>query len=197
MQIQVQRAHGRICWCADARRFLKSASISPPRLHLPCITGRGGGIHKVKQATSDRSLNLSHIPFTSSTLGLRLNLTEEEEDDKEMEIKELDSGSGSIAAATEALTRNSNSMALERISTSTGTSNSMALRLVLMFTSWNLFNIYFNIFNKQVLKVYAFPLTVTALQFGIGAVLVLLMWALNLHKRPRISALSQPQVNCN
>lgn len=38
-------------------------------------------------------------------------------------------------------------------------------------------NIVFNIYNKQVLKVYPYPFTSTLCQFGVGAVFVLLMWA--------------------
>lgn len=47
------------------------------------------------------------------------------------------------------------------------------------------------VMRMQVLKVYAFPMTVTAMQFGIGSVLILLMWSMNLHKRPKIPSLSQ------
>lgn len=56
-----------------------------------------------------------------------------------------------------------------------------------MFGLWYLLNIYFNIYNKQVLKVYPFPATITAFQFGCGSLLVLLMWSLNLHPRPKIT----------
>ncbi|KAL0461696.1 UNVERIFIED_CONTAM: Phosphoenolpyruvate/phosphate translocator 2, chloroplastic [Sesamum latifolium] len=56
-----------------------------------------------------------------------------------------------------------------------------------MFAIWYLLNIYFNIYNKQVLKVYPFPATVTAFQFGCGTVVILLMWALNLHPKPKVS----------
>ncbi|KAK4264345.1 hypothetical protein QN277_025539 [Acacia crassicarpa] len=61
------------------------------------------------------------------------------------------------------------------------------LQLGSLFGLWYLFNIYFNIYNKQVLKVYQFPVTVTAIQFAVGAVLVLFLWTFNLHKRPKIS----------
>lgn len=61
------------------------------------------------------------------------------------------------------------------------------LELGLLFGLWYLFNIYFNIYNKQVLKVYPFPVTVTGVQFAVGTVLVLLMWGLNLYKKPKIS----------
>ncbi|KAG6635183.1 hypothetical protein I3843_11G024400 [Carya illinoinensis] len=61
------------------------------------------------------------------------------------------------------------------------------LELGALFGLWYLFNIYFNIYNKQVLKVYPYPITVTAVQFAVGTVLVSLMWGLNLYKRPKIS----------
>ncbi|GMN42536.1 hypothetical protein TIFTF001_011756 [Ficus carica] len=61
------------------------------------------------------------------------------------------------------------------------------LQLGSMFGIWYLLNINFNIFNKQVLKVYPFPATVTAFQFGCGTVMILLMWGLNLYTRPKIT----------
>ncbi|XP_052195582.1 phosphoenolpyruvate/phosphate translocator 2, chloroplastic-like isoform X1 [Diospyros lotus] len=61
------------------------------------------------------------------------------------------------------------------------------LQLGSMFVVWYLLNIYFNIYNKQVLKVFPFPATVTAFQFGCGTVLVFLMWSFNLYPRPRIT----------
>ncbi|GAB2289505.1 hypothetical protein Dimus_023815 [Dionaea muscipula] len=62
------------------------------------------------------------------------------------------------------------------------------LQLGSLFGLWYLFNIYFNIYNKQVLKVYHFPVTVTVGQFAVGTLLVLFMWTFNLYKRPKISA---------
>lgn len=56
-----------------------------------------------------------------------------------------------------------------------------------LFGLWYLFNIYFNIYNKQVLKVFPNPITVTTVQFAVGSVIVFFMWTLNLHKRPKIS----------
>ncbi|XP_010037556.2 triose phosphate/phosphate translocator, non-green plastid, chloroplastic [Eucalyptus grandis] len=61
------------------------------------------------------------------------------------------------------------------------------LELGLLFGFWYLFNIYFNIYNKQVLKVYHYPATVTMVQFAVGSVLVLFMWTFNLYKRPNVS----------
>ncbi|CAO2819067.1 unnamed protein product [Amaranthus hypochondriacus] len=62
------------------------------------------------------------------------------------------------------------------------------LELGILFGLWYLFNIYFNIYNKQVLKVYSFPVTITLVQFAVGSVLVLFMWAFNLYKKPKVSA---------
>ncbi|KAK3033034.1 hypothetical protein RJ639_035660 [Escallonia herrerae] len=64
---------------------------------------------------------------------------------------------------------------------------SRTLQLGAMFGIWYLLNIYFNIYNKQVLNVYPFPATVTAFQFGCGTVLILIMWAFNLYPRPKIN----------
>ncbi|KAE9620128.1 hypothetical protein Lal_00040295 [Lupinus albus] len=61
------------------------------------------------------------------------------------------------------------------------------LHLGAMFGTWYLLNIYFNIFNKQVLKVYPFPATVTAFQFGFATLMINLIWTLNLHPRPNIT----------
>ncbi|XAR50191.1 hypothetical protein NMG60_11004447 [Bertholletia excelsa] len=68
-------------------------------------------------------------------------------------------------------------------------SNSLSSTLLLgsLFGLWYLFNIYFNIYNKQVLKAFHFPVTVTTVQFAVGSVLVILMWSLNIYKRPKIS----------
>ncbi|KAK4257061.1 hypothetical protein QN277_006701 [Acacia crassicarpa] len=68
-------------------------------------------------------------------------------------------------------------------------SNSMANTLVLgsLFGFWYLFNIYFNIYNKQVLKAFHYPFTITSIQFAVGSILVLFMWGFNLYKRPKIS----------
>ncbi|GAB4845708.1 Palmitoyl-protein thioesterase 1 [Ancistrocladus abbreviatus] len=68
-------------------------------------------------------------------------------------------------------------------------SSSLVQTLLLgsLFGLWYLFNIYFNIYNKQVLKVYHFPVTVTLVQFTVGSLLVMFMWTFNLYKRPKIS----------
>ncbi|CAG9460678.1 unnamed protein product [Pedinophyceae sp. YPF-701] len=53
---------------------------------------------------------------------------------------------------------------------------------------WYFFNIGFNIWNKQVLKVYQFPMTCTVLQFSAGALLASAMWLLRLHPTPKIKS---------
>ncbi|XP_076954406.1 phosphoenolpyruvate/phosphate translocator 2, chloroplastic-like [Bidens hawaiensis] len=59
-------------------------------------------------------------------------------------------------------------------------------QLAAMFGVWYLLNIYFNIFNKQVLKVFPYPTTVTTCQFGCGTLMILIMWTLKLHPRPKL-----------
>ncbi|KAD5961145.1 hypothetical protein E3N88_12618 [Mikania micrantha] len=59
------------------------------------------------------------------------------------------------------------------------------LQLAAMFGTWYLLNIYFNIFNKQVLKVFPYPTTLTTFQFGCGSLMVFIMWTLKLHPRPK------------
>ncbi|KAI7747422.1 hypothetical protein M8C21_014991, partial [Ambrosia artemisiifolia] len=61
------------------------------------------------------------------------------------------------------------------------------LVLGLLFGLWYLFNIYFNIYNKQVLGVFPNPVTMTAVQLAVGTFIIFMSWALNLHKWPNIS----------
>lgn len=62
------------------------------------------------------------------------------------------------------------------------------LMLGSLFGLWYMFNICFNIYNKQVLKVFPYPITITSLQFAVGGVIASLMWLTGLHKRPSINA---------
>nr|GEV21756.1 triose phosphate/phosphate translocator, non-green plastid, chloroplastic-like [Tanacetum cinerariifolium] len=59
--------------------------------------------------------------------------------------------------------------------------------LGLLFAVWYLTNIYFNIYNKQVLQVFPHPLTMTAAQLAVGTFIIFLTSALNLHKWPNIN----------
>ncbi|CAO2193869.1 unnamed protein product [Urochloa humidicola] len=64
------------------------------------------------------------------------------------------------------------------------------VQLGAMIVAWYLLNIYFNIYNKQVLGALPLPLpyTITAFQLAFGSVLIFLMWATKLHPAPRLSA---------
>ncbi|CAI9753943.1 unnamed protein product [Fraxinus pennsylvanica] len=57
-----------------------------------------------------------------------------------------------------------------------------------LFGLWYLFNIFFNIYDKQVLEVFPRPLTITLVQLAVGTLLVIFMWIFNLYKRPKISS---------
>ncbi|KAL6643320.1 hypothetical protein ACP70R_018985 [Stipagrostis hirtigluma subsp. patula] len=61
------------------------------------------------------------------------------------------------------------------------------LQLGALFGLWYLFNIYFNIYNKQVLKVLPYPINITTVQFAVGTVIALFMWITGILKRPKIS----------
>ncbi|CAA6671452.1 unnamed protein product [Spirodela intermedia] len=71
---------------------------------------------------------------------------------------------------------------------SAGGSLMKTLYVGVLVALWYLFNIYFNIYNKQVLKVYPYPVTITTAQFAVGTVFVLFSWATNIIKRPKITS---------
>lgn len=62
------------------------------------------------------------------------------------------------------------------------------LMLGSLFGLWYLFNIFFNIYNKQVLKVFPYPITITNFQFAVGTVVVLLTWSTGLYKSPKVTS---------
>jgi len=62
------------------------------------------------------------------------------------------------------------------------------LYLGMLFGGWYLFNIWFNIYNKKALKAFPYPLTCTAIQFGVGSLMALTTWLLRIHPRPQIDA---------
>ncbi|XP_031501397.1 phosphoenolpyruvate/phosphate translocator 2, chloroplastic-like [Nymphaea colorata] len=65
---------------------------------------------------------------------------------------------------------------------------SQTLVLGSLFGLWYLLNILFNIYNKQVLKVYPFPITMTSFQLAVGCLLILFMWITGLYRRPKINS---------
>jgi len=58
--------------------------------------------------------------------------------------------------------------------------------LGLLFALWYAANIFFNIWNKQVLKAYAFPITGTFVQFFIGSCIAGAMWLLRIKEAPKV-----------
>lgn len=60
--------------------------------------------------------------------------------------------------------------------------------LIALFALWYASNIFFNIWNKQLLKLYPFPITGTFLQLGLGSVLAILMWTFRLKAAPQLNA---------
>ncbi|XP_066397237.1 phosphoenolpyruvate/phosphate translocator 1, chloroplastic-like [Miscanthus floridulus] len=61
------------------------------------------------------------------------------------------------------------------------------LQLGALFGLWYLFNIYFNIYNKQILKVLPYPINITTVQFAVGSAIALFLWITGILKRPKIS----------
>ena len=71
--------------------------------------------------------------------------------------------------------------------------------LTLLFVVWYGSNIFFNLWNKQLLKAYAFPMTGTMVHLAIGSLLACLMWLLRVKQppkarpRPRPARLASPR----
>jgi len=58
--------------------------------------------------------------------------------------------------------------------------------LTALFALWYATNIYFNLWNKQLLKMYQFPMTGTAVHFAIGSAMSLAMWLLRIKAPPKV-----------
>ncbi|DBA65780.1 hypothetical protein WJX79_001358 [Trebouxia sp. C0005] len=56
-----------------------------------------------------------------------------------------------------------------------------------LFAGWYGFNTFFNIYNKQVLKVFPYPVTCTTVQFAVGSLFAVFMWTVGLLKKPEFS----------
>jgi len=54
-----------------------------------------------------------------------------------------------------------------------------------LFLLWYGFNIWYNIYNKQVLNLFPFPITCTNLQFCVGSCVAAVLWTLRLHPLPK------------
>jgi solute carrier family 35 protein E1 len=73
-------------------------------------------------------------------------------------------------------------------SSDSGSGIAGTVQLGALIVAWYLLNIYFNIYNKQVLQALPFPYTITAFQLGFGSLVILFMWAARLHPLPNLSA---------
>jgi len=61
------------------------------------------------------------------------------------------------------------------------------LQIGTYFALWYLFNIAYNIYNKQALNVLSFPWTVATLQMATGILYFVPLWLLGLRKAPKLS----------
>ena len=61
------------------------------------------------------------------------------------------------------------------------------LQIGTYFALWYLFNIGYNIYNKQALNVLAFPWTIATLQMATGIGYFVPMWLLGIRKAPKLS----------
>ncbi|PXF47301.1 Phosphoenolpyruvate/phosphate translocator 2, chloroplastic [Gracilariopsis chorda] len=60
--------------------------------------------------------------------------------------------------------------------------------LMLMFASWYWANTAFNVYNKQVLKVFPYPLTCTVVQFAVAALVMAMTWITRMKKPPKLNS---------
>eukprot|EP00466_Bigelowiella_natans_P021503 jgi/Bigna1/37764/e_gw1.21.27.1 len=60
--------------------------------------------------------------------------------------------------------------------------------LGVLFLGWYTFNIWFNLFNKQVLSEFPVPVSCTGLQFAVGSLLALSAWGLRLQPLPQFGS---------
>ena len=70
---------------------------------------------------------------------------------------------------------------------SNGESAVQVLMLLGLFACWYGFNIVFNIYNKQILKTFPYPVTVTLIELGVGSALICAMWASGAKKPPTLT----------
>jgi solute carrier family 35, member E1 len=63
-----------------------------------------------------------------------------------------------------------------------------ALYITLLFAAWYLSNIYFNIYNKQVLNAFGHAAACTWIHLAIGSALAGLLWLFRIRQRPTLSS---------
>jgi len=62
------------------------------------------------------------------------------------------------------------------------------LKIGSYFALWYLFNIGYNIYNKQALNALAFPWTIATIQMAVGILIFVPLWLTGLRKTPKLSA---------
>ncbi|KAI0564910.1 Sugar phosphate transporter [Gracilaria domingensis] len=60
--------------------------------------------------------------------------------------------------------------------------------LMLMFATWYWANTAFNVYNKQVLSVFPYPLTCTVVQFAVAGALMAATWLIRIKKPPKLNS---------
>jgi len=69
---------------------------------------------------------------------------------------------------------------------SSSSGGSSAFQLLVLFTAWYAFNAGYNVYNSKV-KVFPFPLAISALQLLIGLVYAIPLWVLGLRAPPKLT----------
>uniref|UniRef100_A0A0E0LZG7 Sugar phosphate transporter domain-containing protein n=1 Tax=Oryza punctata TaxID=4537 RepID=A0A0E0LZG7_ORYPU len=153
-----------------------AAAAAP--LHLRNPSPRGFGVGVGQPLLPPRGLRLSAVAPRagfSAAATRRIGLVPASpEQDEEQRRGARDVAVAATAAAGEAGAEEGGGLA-------------KTLQLGALFGLWYLFNIYFNIYNKQVLKVFPYPINITNVQFAVGTVIALFMWITGILKRPKIS----------
>ncbi|XP_002993029.2 phosphoenolpyruvate/phosphate translocator 2, chloroplastic isoform X2 [Selaginella moellendorffii] len=137
------------------------------RISSSSIAGRGGVHASLSAGLTPILLGASREDDLASKFRPRTRI---------IEARSAASGDASAAAPGDGVEEQESGSAMMR-----------TLQLGSLFGLWYLFNIYFNIYNKQVLKVFPFPITITEIQFAIGSAAVLFMWTTGLYKRPSLT----------
>lgn len=60
------------------------------------------------------------------------------------------------------------------------------MSLVLLLSLWYASNTYFNVFNKEVLQQFFFPITCTLVQFAVGCAISIIFWVFKWHTLPHL-----------
>ncbi|CAD6248896.1 unnamed protein product [Miscanthus lutarioriparius] len=140
----------------------------------PCLAGQLVSRNPSRPLLAARPLRVSAAGSIATTPGLALGLLSASPD-REAKSRQRQVSCGAAGDAVAAP------------SAEEGGGLMKTLWLGSLFGLWYLFNIYFNIYNKQVLKVFPYPINITEVQFAVGTVASLFMWITGIIKRPKIS----------